>query len=309
MDGNIPKGLAEGGDVREICEACESKDLYPVLEAVENTGFQYEMVCCRACGLIQLSRVISEGRKGSLIWEGEFWDKPDLSYEQGRMGRHKKLLSLLKRYEVTGGQLLDVGCSFGGLLNVAMEMGFSVCGVDVSPVAIDYLRSECHIEAFYSVVDAAQKKGLFDVVVCRSTLFYFRSPIEALRHMRDALKPKGLLVIETQINRAWIIKLIKRMEKFCGRKLVSQSTLQSLIDSSFYSFGTNNLTFMLQRAGFNIIGLHNSYYGLLQLKPTLYSTAIALAKAVLNVLSFVIWVASLGHYKTAPVVAFYATRD
>ena len=192
---------------------------------------------------------------------------------------------------------------------MAMEMGFSVCGVDVSPVAIDYLRSERHFEAFYSVTEAAQKKGPFDVITCRSTLFYFRSPTEALSHMHDALKPKGLLVIETQINRAWIIKLIKRIEKFCGCKLVSQTTLQDMYDWSFYLFNTNNLSLMLQRVGFNIIGLHNSYYGVPYWKLTLRSTVFAIAKTGIDALSFFIWITSLGHCKTALVVAFYATRD
>lgn len=46
-------------------------------------------------------------------------------------------LSVMLQSARKGGRLLDVGCGGGGFLSSMSELGWSVCGVDPDPVAVE----------------------------------------------------------------------------------------------------------------------------------------------------------------------------
>lgn len=93
---------------------------------------------------------------------------------------------------------LDVGCgSSGRFINVLLEAGFVVDGLDVSPEMVRHAR-ELHPQCEFEIADIAAWKSShqYDFVSAWDSTFHL--PVElheqALKNMCDALAPHGVLV-------------------------------------------------------------------------------------------------------------------
>jgi len=245
---------------RETCEACDGKRLGASFRIIDRTGFEYEMVCCSDCGLLQFSRVLSAGKTDHVAWEGDWWDQPTPAYDENRRSFYLPLLDILSDCGIREGKLLDVGCSFGGLMEAAREKGLSVCGVDISEQVLEYLRTKKSMDAYRTISEAVTCKGLFDVVTCVSTLFYLRHPLRELFAIRAALAPGGTLIVDLQANRGWIVRLWRWLLSIVGKKLVVQhgQVMHNLLNASYYAFNTRNLQRIIERAGFRIVAVRNT---------------------------------------------------
>lgn len=93
-------------------------------------------------------------------------------------------------------KLLDVACGGGGFLYYA-EQRVSCCGVDISPVAIEYARKllkRTRVEVGKAEVLAYNDRE-FDFVTCLGSLEHFLDMDRALQEMRRVLKENGKLLI------------------------------------------------------------------------------------------------------------------
>ena len=94
------------------------------------------------------------------------------------------------------GRLLDVGCGPGKLLSDLREQGWKVYGVDFSPVAVDYARSQRGLDvSLGDLFQAGYKDGFFDVVMFNHSLEHIYNPLETLKEAHRIMKPGGLLLI------------------------------------------------------------------------------------------------------------------
>ena len=131
----------------------------------------------------------------------------------GRMGtRHIWMLSRffdhfgLDRPSLAGKELLDVGCWTGGVSLVLERLGARVC-------AIDEIRKYVHALNFMigsfgimnlsahhmSLYQIHQHFGRdrFDIVFCLGVIYHVTDPFVGLRRLYHALKPGGLLCVES----------------------------------------------------------------------------------------------------------------
>ena len=114
------------------------------------------------------------------------------------------LLSLLKRYRITGGLIVDLGCGSGILAKRMSESGYSVLGIDDSAAFIKLARKRSPMALF-------KRASLFETPIppcasvvstgeCLNYLFDRRSNqiglLRLFRRIYSALEPGGLLAFD-----------------------------------------------------------------------------------------------------------------
>jgi 2-polyprenyl-3-methyl-5-hydroxy-6-metoxy-1,4-benzoquinol methylase len=96
----------------------------------------------------------------------------------------------------TGRQALDIACGMGRHSKYLASLGFEVDALDISSVAIEQLQKIPHINAKEVDFDTyTLPKEKYDLIVC--TYFLER---RLLSQMIDALKPNGIILIETFLH-------------------------------------------------------------------------------------------------------------
>jgi len=101
---------------------------------------------------------------------------------------------VLRKLDSTPGtSLLDVGASYGWMVEVALELGFDAYGIEPGAVEAEpSLRSRIQRT---TLDDYSAGGKQFDVVTIWHALEHFREPSGALNSIRTILKDSGVLVI------------------------------------------------------------------------------------------------------------------
>jgi len=144
--------------------------------------------------------------------QGYYEGNNDYSYQDER--KHWKgsqyvwkarIQTLLKHYrekpvtETISLKLLDIGCSFGGLLYVAQQMGIDSYGLDVSDYAVEYARNLLgQHKIHHGVLDAARyPDDFFDFVTMIEVIEHLDDPAQVLKEIYRILRPGGIALIQT----------------------------------------------------------------------------------------------------------------
>lgn len=156
---------------------------------------------CNKCGLIYQNPLptIQEMKKYA-----------DQEYSEGGVyadyvsGRDLKYATFRQRvksiqnYKTTG-KLLDVGASCGYFIDVTLEAGFDSFGVEFSEVAIAAASNQARERIMLGDVNEINltHHNSYDVISAFDILEHTINPLEFLTHLKQLLKPNGLLVIST----------------------------------------------------------------------------------------------------------------
>lgn len=117
-------------------------------------------------------------------------------------------LPVLTAYaERTGGPLLELGCGAGRALVPLAQAGFAITGVDISPRMLDLARARAAAEGVGDRVtlvqgdfETAALGGPYRFAFCVMNTFLHlpdtAAQIRALKHWRDHLAPRSLLVLD-----------------------------------------------------------------------------------------------------------------
>lgn len=148
---------------------------------------------CRDCGLW-----VNAGE--ALADSADHYGPEYHDYHYGRR-RHQKLRSarlIVRQLEglCPGGRLLDVGCSFGHVLQAATEAGWDAHGVDVNEEVIARCRAAGLQARVADMGHLPFADATFDLLHLRHVLEHDRAVAANLLEMRRVLKPGGLLVVE-----------------------------------------------------------------------------------------------------------------
>jgi 2-polyprenyl-3-methyl-5-hydroxy-6-metoxy-1,4-benzoquinol methylase len=115
--------------------------------------------------------------------------------------RIRKLLALLGAKSGAGRSFLDIGCSFGSLLDAARTAGFRTAGLDISPYALAHVRKQGHRALKGAPETARIGTRAHDIVTMVEVIEHLLDPVTALRRIHAALKPDGILLIQTPTGR------------------------------------------------------------------------------------------------------------
>lgn len=144
---------------------------------------------------------------------------------------------------VSGGRLLEVGCSTGEMLAAASD-SFDVFGVEAD-VASSRVASQRGLHCFNgALADAHFACDSFDAAALYHVIEHFPSPRAEMVELQRILKPKGWLVIETpNIANLWFRLLGARWRQF--------------IPDHIFFFTPQTLTKLCEETGFEVVELRN----------------------------------------------------
>jgi SAM-dependent methyltransferase len=91
-------------------------------------------------------------------------------------------------------RILDAGCGSGRTLDELVDYG-EVCGVDLSPTAVDATRARGHAARVGSVEDLPFAEASFDLVTCLDVVEHTPDDRRTLHELRRVTRPGGALVV------------------------------------------------------------------------------------------------------------------
>ena len=123
----------------------------------------------------------------------------DVSYaaqERALRATFKRLMGNLRKHDLTGGELLDVGCGYGFLLEEATEFFQSRTGLEFSheAAAIASSKADRVYEGGLEQLPADKK---FDCIIATQVIEHIYDPLTFLRKLAGHTKPGGKIVLAT----------------------------------------------------------------------------------------------------------------
>jgi len=108
----------------------------------------------------------------------------------------------LKRRDHSGAEepaFLDIGCSFGGLMQIAEEQGYRAYGAEVSEYSGGYARKRFGGDRIFtgSIEDIALPEGKFSAAAMIEVIEHIADPRKALENIARAMRPGGVFLVQT----------------------------------------------------------------------------------------------------------------
>ncbi len=199
-----------------VCPLCQST-------ARLQTRYRFPpfgVVRCRDCGLFYLFPRLSAAAALALYREASYYDERHASGYRDYQGQEPALRSTFRAFlgrlselGMTGGDLLEVGCAYGYLLEEASAHFRRRVGVDFSPNALEHaaLRADQVYLGDLSDVDP----GPYDVVLAVQVIEHVYDPHAFLAQALARLRPGGWVVLATPDFRSpWRFLLQHRWPSF-----------------------------------------------------------------------------------------------
>lgn len=159
-------------------------------------------------------------------------------------------LQILRKY-ARGGRLLDVGCSTGLFLDRAARAGHQVEGVEFSPESAASARAQFGLTVTEGDVRAAPR-GPWDIVTMFDVIEHVPDPSADIRAVADLLVPGGLFLLSTpDIN-----GLFPRLSYLLADRLDYWPHPEP--PHHLTQFSKRTLRAMLEKNGFEVVGVHDT---------------------------------------------------
>lgn len=175
---------------------------------------------------------------------------------------HQVFLELFDKSETPSMRLLEIGCAKSAWLPYfAKEFGFSVCGLDYSPIGCRMTEKVLRANGVEAEVICADlfsppdnMLGSFDAVVSFGVVEHFDDTAACLRAVSAFLKPGGMLITNIPNMVGWIGVVQKMINKpvYDIHQLIDSRMLREthklagleVLECDYFistSFGVNNL--------------------------------------------------------------------
>lgn len=171
---------------------------------------------------------------------------------------------------VSGKDILDVGCGGGILSESLAASGARVTGIDAEPDAIAAATAHAkatHLKINYSALPVEDYEGMdFDAITCMEMLEHVQEPQLVINHCARLIKPGGFLFLST-INRTLSAYLSAILAAEYLLKLLPRQThdYDKFIKPA-------ELAAMIRNAGLKIVGLKGVGYNPLTQSASIQSS-------------------------------------
>ena len=201
------------------------------------------IVRCRTCGLVFVNPRPLADEMASLYADYHARDGGNqASWDRlmGRIFRESADLLCATRKMSGSARVLDVGCGFGGFVDLMRKRGWDAEGVDPSPAAVEAATQKGREVRLGRLEELQVDQGSYDAVTMFYVLEHLPDPMGALRKAFDLLVPGGTLLIRVP-HTTPIVRL-----------LAPAGLGGELYDPPFhlYDFSPTVLREMLRRIGF-----------------------------------------------------------
>ena len=229
------------------CHVCGTT-LVPWFERLDR------QVCrCKQCGHIQVPAGVQRLADGieiyqaphAEIFEGE--GNAEYYFGEGAFQAAQAKVQFVSKY-VAGGQLLDIGSSFGHFLAAASPR-YDAHGLELNPSAVEWGNREFGVRSTVgSAYDVPpQLASGFDIVTMWDVVEHLENPRTALQACRERLRPGGWLFLSTPDAGSLAARIT-------GARWHYQDPVQHI-----NLFSRRNLSRLLRETGFDVRG--HTYFG------------------------------------------------
>jgi 2-polyprenyl-3-methyl-5-hydroxy-6-metoxy-1,4-benzoquinol methylase len=165
---------------------------------------------------------------------------------------YRSVVELIKRHSPPPAMILDVGCSFGGFATEARKSGYSVCGFDIVPEAVDYVRSlRIPTECCFSIEKVSMiGSGVVDILSCLDVNYYWPNQPSELSHAFAKIKPGGYLVMRV-VDKSWMFSIGLLANKIAPR--IGKRIVRAAVNDHRFSMPVRSLQKVIQACGFDLI--------------------------------------------------------
>jgi SAM-dependent methyltransferase len=164
----------------------------------------YSVACCTACGFHYLyprliESAIQEAYRESSYYEGGACGYADASYtaqESALRATFKRLLHNLAGRGLTSGDLLEIGCGYGYLLDEARPFFDRRVGTEFSCEGAEIARVT-GAEVFVGGIEQLSPERKFDCVIATQVIEHVYEPLAFVKELVSRTKAHGRVVIAT----------------------------------------------------------------------------------------------------------------
>ncbi len=164
----------------------------------------YSVARCTACGLHYLYPRLTEAAmqevyRQSSYYEGGSCGYADTSYtaqESALRATFQRLLHNLAERGLTGGDLLEIGCGYGYLLDEARSFFSRRVGTEFSPEAAEIARAT-GAEIFIGGIEQVPPERNFDYVIAIQVIEHVYQPLTFVKRLASQTKAGGHIVVAT----------------------------------------------------------------------------------------------------------------
>lgn len=183
-------------DKISVCPVCHS--VSPVIFRFSERNFRH----CKKCDLIFQEAFVkkSEYKKNYFFDEykkqyGKTYLEDFENIKMQGLKRIKKISKILNKKKSK--KLLDVGCAYGPFLVAAKQKGFDVIGNDVSKDAVNYIKTELHLNANCDDFLSSNYSIKFDVLTMWYVIEHFEKLDLILNKVSELVLPNGVFAFST----------------------------------------------------------------------------------------------------------------
>lgn len=174
-----------------------------VLATVDRWGFKVTTVLCKQCGLIRLNPRWDNATYLN-IYKKYYWPlaSGNFAITQSRfqlsVERAANFIDWLTTHiEMTGKNVLEIGCSYGATLHCLKNSTSKLTGYDHDPRILEIGRSYTKLDLREGGLSAALQNGeQYDLVILRHVFEHFLDPVSEGSSLKALLSEGGKLIIE-----------------------------------------------------------------------------------------------------------------
>lgn len=232
------------------CAICSTDNTRVLYRKRTPSGRVYPIVQCKSCGLVYVN---PRQRASELlaIYRGKsYFQRPaskGTGYANYTADRELHVRFFRRQLETIEGltpkgELLDVGCAFGFLLEEARSRGWQTTGIELSEFAADFARTELGLHVLTGTLrEVGPPAGGFDAILMDDVIEHSLTPIEDLRIIHRSLRPGGVFVLHTpNVDSLW-------------HKLMRSSWVHLKPEEHLYYFAPKTLSTMVAMVGLNVV--------------------------------------------------------
>lgn len=228
------------------CPLCESNLIRQLLN---KSGL--ELWQCNNCGVHFRVMESTQSKDHFLDIDMEAYNN---SVRKTREDSYQTLITRITPHVKTG-KWLDVGCSFGWLLDFVTEAGFSGYGVDPSPTATQAAEGKPFVimTGLYPETDGGGSP--YQVVSFMDVLEHMADPVHVLNKTHAVLEQDGILVIQLPDRASLMYKLGFLLFRLGLLEPLKRLYLFDFDFPHLYYFNKKSLTTLLQKTGYTVVEL------------------------------------------------------
>jgi 2-polyprenyl-3-methyl-5-hydroxy-6-metoxy-1,4-benzoquinol methylase len=215
------------------CPACDTAGAPLSFHSVRGSVHR-----CPPCGVFFVSDPLTRDDQATLFYS-TIDERRYVSYfEPFRKGQYRQVLGGLSLAK--GSSHLDVGASYGWMVEVGLELGLDSVGIEPGDAPVPEAEVRRRVERRSLEEYAATAARRFDLITIWHVLEHLPRPLEAVRLLRGLLAEEGRLLVAVPNAEGWMYHLA----------LIFQRALRSprLMEELWY-FHNPNMHFLYYTAG------------------------------------------------------------